>query len=285
MASRAARDARISRRRGFTITEMLVVMALMAIILALFVSRIAGPAMKSAQVKRTRQTFDVIEGAVAAYERVNRGVPLDKRYRVYETFGEATVDYIWDFEEDVVGVHFLHYPWTAQLYPLPSPWPPVTPPPFPTPPQPAVVNHAFEANEVVLYLLSSTVAGGPFIPPEKLANIAAHCDAEGNLLNRDAGYLNLFVDAWGTPLAVSTWPRSPGPNGTEEPPGDAGSDDVGNWWHLNPSKKVFVASAGPDKLWNTDDDFSNTEVTQYQWGGALNVISYYSWSGQTATKW
>ena len=206
---------------GFTITEILVVMVVISIIIALFVSLIGIPAYTRAQNQKTLNIFKTIKGAEAMFVKTNKAALRLTANAIRTSFGDNVQDYaLWFENETLITV---------------------------------IGNLPCEANECVFLQLCvdrvSDPAGpagnsaklpfsGPYIEPKSdfaalIRPIPDPINPGGSEAGQGGTLFNLFVDAWRTPLRFS--PSTSATGG------------------------LLIESAGRDKIWNTDDDLDSAQ--------------------------
>jgi len=217
-------------RAGFTMTELLVVIAIIAILMVLLVTLLGVPAVKRAQEKKTLAVFSAIEQAVEDFKRTNNDLPRLTADGIIATLGGG-------------------------------PYPGAPPPPQNPPVKDYLRCYEFntgmtlvgqaapydylEANAALFLQLcvdqvtdsaGSAVkipAGGPFL--EATDANSTFVDGQGVKKEQTGDRFNVFVDAWGTPLRVAL------PTASASYMRD----------------KIVLRSAGPDQMWDTDDDMEN----------------------------
>jgi len=170
---------------GFTLTEILIVIGIMAILLALFVSRLAGPALTRAKISKTRQLFETIRLAVRKFKTDYGTEPALTPAGVQNTIGGGKDLVTWYEGNDTL--------WTLQAS--------------------TALHEGVKRNACLfLQLCVAEVTddsdnkhkvgnGEPALPAEK--TFAALINDSGDVIADNGGLYNVFVDAWGTPLRVS----------------------------------------------------------------------------------
>jgi len=168
---------------GFTITEVLVVISLIAILTALFVSLLIVPAMKNSQVSRTKQSFKNIESATEKFKRDYGACPALTGTAITNAIGGGNNFISW-YESNTTNIVL----------------------------QGSAIHDRVEQNACVFLQLCipevtdssgtrHTIGNGePALEPNN--TIAALIKVNDQEIAENNAIFNVFVDAWRTPLRI-----------------------------------------------------------------------------------
>ena len=171
-------------KAGFTLTEILIVISLMTILIALFVSRLAGPAWTQAKVGKTLQNFKTIRLAINKFKTDYGTAPALTPEGIQNTIGSGNDLMTW-YETNDMG-------WTLPL---------------------SALHDGVKRNACLFLQLCvgevtddsgdkhKVGSGDPALPADKV--FAARIKDSGDVIEENEGIYSVFVDAWGTPLRVS----------------------------------------------------------------------------------